>query len=217
FVRSGWSVKHVQRLILLSATYRQSARPNATAAAVDADNRLLWRFPSRRLEAETVRDAMLSVGGRLNPRMGGPSFRPFTVTVFNSTFYTLTDEATPETRRRTVYRMCVNSAKDPLLETLDCPDPSVKAPRRAVTTTPLQALGLMNSAFVRRQAKGFAERVEREAGDDAAARVVLAYKLALGRPPTDAEKERAVGHVREYGVESLCWVLLNASEFLYIR
>ncbi len=216
-VRSGWSVKHVQRLIMLSATYRQAARPNAAAAAVDADNRLLWRYPSRRLEAEAVRDAMLSLSGRLNTRMGGPSFRPFTVTVFNSTFYTLTDETTPETRRRTVYRMGVNSAKDPLLETLDCPDPSVKAPRRAVTTTPLQALGLMNSAFVRRQAKGFAERVAREAGDDPTARVVLAYRLVFGRAPTDAEKERAVGHVRENGIESLCWVLLNASEFLYLR
>jgi hypothetical protein len=216
-VRSGWSVKHVQRLILLSATYRQSARPNAAAAAVDADNRLLWRYPSRRLEAEAVRDAMLTLGGNLNPRMNGPSFRPFKVTVFNSTFYTLTDEATPEAQRRTVYRMNVNSAKDPLLETFDCPDPSVKAPRRAVTTTPLQALGLMNGSFVRRQAKGFAERVAREAGNDPAARVMLAYRLALGRPPTDAEKERAVGHVREHGAESLCWVLLNASEFLYVR
>src|SRR5262249_30438217 len=155
--------KHVQRLILLSATYQQSARPNAAAAAVDADNRLLWRYPSRRLEAEAVRDAMLALGGGLNPRMGGPSLRPVKAAVFNSTFYTLTDEATPETQRRTVYRMNVNSAKDPLLETLDCPDPSVKAPRRATTTTPLQALGLMNGAFVRRQAKGFAERVAREA------------------------------------------------------
>jgi hypothetical protein len=75
----------------------------------------------------------------------------------------------------------------------------------------------MNSAFVQRQAKGFAERVVREAGDDPAARVVLAYRLAFGRMPTATEKERAVGHIREQGVESLCWVLLNASEFLYIR
>jgi hypothetical protein len=217
FVRSGWSVKHVQRLILLSATYRQSARPNPAAAAVDADNRLLWRYPARRLEAEAVRDAMLSVAGQLNPRMGGPSYRPFTMKVFNSTFYDLLEEATPEMQRRTAYRMSVNSAKNPLLDALDCPDPSVKAPRRAVTTTPLQALGLMNGSFVQRQARHFGERVAKEAGDDPAARVALAYRLAFGREPSATEKARAVGHVRENGIESLCWVLLNASEFLYIR
>jgi hypothetical protein len=216
-VRSGWSVKHLHRLIMRSATYRQSGRPNPEAAAVDADDRLLWRFAPRRLEAEAVRDALLSVGGQLNPRMGGPSYRPFTVTVFNSTFYDLLDEATPETQRRTVYRMNVNSAKSPLLEGLDCPDPSVKAPRRAVTTTPLQALGLMNNAFVLRQARHFAARVAREAGDDPAARVVLAYRLAFGRPPSAAEKERAVAHVRDHGLDGLCWVLVNASEFLYLR
>jgi hypothetical protein len=215
FVRSGWSVKHLHRLIMQSATYRQSARPNAEAAAVDADNRLLWRYPARRLEAEAVRDAMLSVGGNLDPRMGGPSYRPFTIRVFNSTFYDLLDEASPAMQRRTVYRMSVNSAKNALLDSLDCPDPSVKAPRRAVTTTPLQALGLMNNSFVLRQSKQFADRVSKEAGSDPAARVTLAHRLVFGREPSAAERERAVGHVREHGIESLCWVLLNASEFLY--
>jgi hypothetical protein len=217
FVRRDWSVKHMHRLIMVSATYRQSARPAPEAAAVDADGRLLWRYPPRRLEAEAVRDAMLAVSGQLNPRMGGPSYRPFTIKVFNSTFYDPLDETTPEMQRRTVYRMSVNSAKNPLLDSLDCPDPSVKAPRRAVTTTPLQALGLMNNSFVLRQARHFAERVAREAGGDPAARVALAYRLAFGRVPTATEKERAVAHVREHGIESLCWVLLNASEFLYIR
>jgi hypothetical protein len=217
FVHSGWSVKQMHRLIMLSATYRQSARPNPEAATIDADDRLLWHYPARRLEAEAVRDAMLAVSGQLNPRMGGPSYRPFKIKVFNSTFYDLLDEATPDMQRRTVYRMSVNSAKNPLLDSLDCPDPSVKAPRRAVTTTPLQALGLMNNSFVLRQAKHFANRVAREAGDDPVARVALAYRLAFGREPTAAERERAVGHVREHGIETLCWVLLNASEFLYVR
>jgi hypothetical protein len=216
-VRSGWSLKHLHRLILLSATYRQSSRPDPQSAAADADDRLLGRFAPRRLEAEAVRDAMLAVSGRLNPRMGGPSYRPFKVTVFNSTFYSLLDETTPEMQRRTAYRMNVNSAKSPLLDALDCPDPSVKAPRRAATTTPLQALELMNNAFVLRQARHFAGRVAREASDDPAAQVALAYRFAFGRPPTAAEKERAVAHVREHGAESLCWVLLNASEFLYLR
>jgi hypothetical protein len=200
---------------MLSATYRQSSL--AKPQAGDADNRLLGRFPARRLEAETVRDAMLCVSGRLNPRMGGPSYRPFTVTVFNSTFYDLLDEATPRMEQRTVYRMNVNSARNPLLDALDCPDPSVKAPRRALTTTPLQALELMNNPFVLRQARHFAGRVAREAGAGPAAQVALAYRLAFGRAPTAAEQERAAAHVRGHGLDSLCWVLFNASEFLYLR
>jgi hypothetical protein len=211
------SIKKLHRLIVLSSTYRQSARYNETAAAVDADNRLLWRFAPRRLEGEAVRDAMLAVSGQINDQVGGPSFRPFTVKLFNSNFYDLTDPVGPEFNRRTVYRMNVNSAKSPLLDALDCPDPSVKAPRRSVTTTPLQALGLMNNSFVQRQARHFAGRVEKEAGGDLVAQVGHAYRLALGRPPSEAETRRAAALAGEHGLESLCWVLLNASEFLYLK
>jgi hypothetical protein len=202
---------------MLSNTYRQSARFNPKAAAVDADNRLLWRFAPRRLEGEAVRDAMLCVSGQLNPALGGPGFRPFDVTVFNSSFYTLADKIGPDHNRRTIYRINVNSAKDPLLDSLDCPDPSVKTPRRSVTTTPLQALGLMNNSFVLRQAHHFAERVRREAGEDLSVQVNLVYRLALGRGPTQAETTRAVPLAREFGLQHVCWVLLNASEFLYLR
>ena len=160
FLAHGTSLKALHRRIMLSNTYRQSSRYDARAAAVDADDRLLWRYPARRLEAEAIRDAMLAASGLLNPQMAGPSFRPFTLTVFNSNFYDLADFAGPVYDRRTVYRININSAKDPLLETLDCPDPSVKAPRRAVTTTPLQALGLMNDPFVLRQARCLADRVQ---------------------------------------------------------
>jgi hypothetical protein len=217
FVRNGWSVKHLHRLMVLSTAYRQGSRFDEKASAVDAENRLLWRFAPRRLEGEAVRDAMLSVSGQLNQQMTGPSFRPFTATVFNSTFYTLTDPETPEFNRRTVYRMNVNSAKSPLLDGLDCPDPSVKMPRRAVTTTPLQALGLMNNSFVHRQAKRFAERVRKDAGDDPTTQVRRAYLLALAREPGDVETQRALTLVKEQGLESLCWVLFNASELLYLR
>ena len=138
-----------------------------------------------------MRDAMLAVSGKLNPQVGGPSFRPFTVTVFNSSFYTLTDPPEPDYNRRTLYRINVNSAKSPLLEAFDCPDPSTKTPRRAVTTTPLQALTLMNNSFVLRQAQAFGERVQKEAGDDPEAQVRRAYLLAFGRPPTKEETDRA--------------------------
>src|SRR5262249_25124017 len=90
FLAHGWSVKHLHRLILLSNTYQQSSRFDERAAAQDADNRGLWRFSPRRLEGEAVRDAMLSISGQLYRQLGGPSFRPFTIAVFNSHFYTLT-------------------------------------------------------------------------------------------------------------------------------
>jgi hypothetical protein len=212
FVRSGWSVKHLHRLIVTSAAYRQSSRFDAKAASIDADNRWLWRFPPRRLEGEAVRDAMLAVSGELNLTMGGPSFRPFKVRVFNSNFYDLLDPEGPEFQRRTVYRMNVGSAKNPLLEAFDCPDPSVKTPQRGSTTTPLQALGLMNGTFVLRQARHLAQRV---AGD--ADPVESLYRLTFGRLPSASEKTVAANLVREHGMDSLCWVLLNASEFLYMR
>src|SRR5262249_34603142 len=155
--------------------------------------------------------------GQINFDMGGPGFRPFTVYVNNSHFYTLTDPVGPEFNRRTVYRISVNSAKDPLLETLDCPDPSTKTPRRSVTTTPLQALGMMNTSFVQRQARCMAERPRREAGAAPSAQVRLAYRLAFGRLPSKSESARALAFAREHGMENLCWILFNTSEFVYVR
>ena len=217
FIESGWSVKALHRLIVNSATYRQSSAFSAKAATVDAGNQLLWRFTPRRLEAEAVRDAMLAVSGQLNPAVGGPSFRPFTVTEFNAAFYHLVDRDEPAFNRRTVYRANVNSGKDPMLEAFDCPDPSVKTPRRGTTTTPLQALELMNNSFVQRQAKYFAERVMKEAGGDPGAAVRGAYLLALGRPATAAEADRAIAAAKERGLQGVCWALLNSTEFVYAR
>jgi hypothetical protein len=216
-VARGWSVKAMHRMILTSAAYRQSSQFNADAAAKDADDRMLWRFAPRRIEAEAVRDSMLAMSGRLNQQMGGPGFRPFKVTEFNSTFYELIDQDRPEFNRRTIYRIGVNSAKDPLLESFDCPEPSVKTPRRSVTTTPLQALGLMNDAFVLRQAELMANRVHIEVGLDASASARRAYRLALGRLPSETELRRAIAFIGENGLASFCWALFNCSEFLYVK
>jgi hypothetical protein len=217
FRAGGWSVKRMHRLIMFSATYRQSSRFDARAAALDSDDRLLGRFPPRRLEAEAVRDAMLTVSGELNPHVGGPSFRPFTVTALLTNFYHPLDDGRPDFNRRTVYRMSVNTGRSPLLAALDCPAPSVTMPRRQPTTTPLQALALMNDSFVQRQARRFAERVKKRAGDDADAEVTLAYRLAFGRPPTSEERTATVRLVQQQGLEPACWVLLNATESLYVR
>ena len=217
FMASGWSVKALHRLIVNSATYKQSSQFNSIAAAMDADNQWLWRFAPRRLEAEAVRDAMLVASGQLNPAAGGPSFRPFTTTEFNATFYTPIDRAEPEFNRRTVYRINVNSGKDPLLDSFDCPDPSVKTPRRGVTTTPLQALELMNNAFVQRLSANLAKRALQAARNDVAGAVDQAYLLTLGRKPSPDEASRAIAAVQERGLKNVCWALLNSTEFIYVR
>jgi len=217
FIQGGWSVKSLHRWIVNSATYRQSSTFNDLAASIDSENRLLWRFAPRRLEAEAVRDAMLFASGQLNPVEGGPSFQPFTTTEFNATFYTPSDRSEPEFNRRTVYRMNVNSGKDPLLDSFDCPDPAVKTPRRGITTTPLQALELMNNSFVQRQSNHLAERAMQLSKNNSIAAIKLAYRLALGRLPNDEELDRASLATKERGLFSVCWALFNSTEFIYVR
>jgi hypothetical protein len=223
FIESGWSVKALHRLIVNSATYRQSSSTETAsdhyrrAVSVDAENQLLWRFPPHRLEAEAVRDAVLAVSGQLNPKAGGPSFRPFDTLKFPANAYLPVDKVGAEFNHRTVYRMNVNSGKEPLLDAFDCPDPSVKTPRRGVTSTPLQALALMNNSFVQRHAGLLAERALKESANDLPRAVHTAYRLALGRAPTDAEAERALAAARARSLTNVCWALLNSTEFIYVR
>ncbi len=217
FCKSGGRLKSLHRFILTSMTYRQSSAFRHEAAKIDVDNRMLWRFAPRRLEAEAIRDAMLAVSGKLNREVGGPSFRPFRIETFNSAFYIPYDEDRRDFNRRSVYRMNVTSSRDPVLDVLDCPDPSVKTPRRTTTTTPLQALTLMNNPFTNRMAKSFAERLKQDGGDNVVAQVRRAYWLALGRAPSVQEQSRAEAAVRSAGLESVCWALLNSSEFAYLK
>ena len=206
----------MHRLILTSQAYRQASAPNAAASKVDADNRLLWRFSPRRLEAEVIRDAMLAVAGNLNKSMGGPGFRPFTVSSYGSKFYTLIDRDTPEFNRRSIYRMTVHSARNPLLEALDCPDPSSKTPKRNVSTTPTQALEMMNDAFVLRQARVLAERVRTSVGADIRKQASLAISLTLCRSPSGSELTRAATFLKSNTLDMYCWALLNSGEFAYV-
>ena len=217
FLRKRSSLKQLHREIMLSNTYRQSSGFRAEAAQADAENRLLWRFSPRRLEAEVIRDSLLAVSGRLNREFGGPGFRPFEVKFFNSHFYNLVDSADPPMRKRTIYRIVVRSGHDPMLEAFDCPDASDKAPSRSNTTTPIQALALMNSPFVLRQADHLADRLRGARPGDNAGQIDLAYRLALGRPPNSEESGRAMDHAGDQGLESFCWALLNSSEFLYLN
>ena len=216
-VRGGWRLKGLHRRIVLSSAYRQASTHDPAAAEKDAEATYLWRYPPRRLEAEAVRDAMLAASGELNPALGGPSFRPFKTSSFNATFYHPLDRDDPEFNRRTVYRMNVNSGKEPLLEVFDCPSPAVKTPLRGETITPLQALSLMNNSFVQRQADRLAARSLAEGDGDLPSAVDRAYARALSRPPSDSERALAVAAARQEGLGCVCWALLNSSEFLYVR
>jgi hypothetical protein len=215
--RGGWRLKRLHRLILLSATYRQASRPVAVARKKDVENRLLWRQNLRRLEAEALRDAVLSVSGEMDRTLGGPGFRDWTVkSQGNNEIYTVSDAVGPEFNRRALYRMVVRAGTLPLLDVLDCPDPSVATARRTVTTTPLQALSLLNSPFMERSAGKWAERLEREAPDDRPGQVRRAYRLAFGREATADEVRLGERFAAKHGLAQLCLVLLNANEFLYV-
>jgi hypothetical protein len=218
-VERNWSLKELHRTIVTAATYRQSSRPNAAALRVDAGNRLLWRKSPLRLEAEMVRDATLSIAGRLHATLGGPSFQDFQLTRAPGTpamIYTPTDTDDADHSRRTLYRAWTRGARGGLLDALDCPDPSTTTPNRAVTTTPLQALALLNNALVLRQAAHFAERLQREAGADVGQQIARAYWLAYSRPPRDDERAAAERVVQEHGLAALTRAILNSNEFLYV-
>ena len=202
FVDSGWSVKHLHRTIVLSSTYRQAAKPapagtpeGAAARAEQADpsNRLLWKFPARRLEAEVVRDAALSVAGLLNPTIGGPSvFPPLPEGVPKPPGGWDVTESPAEHRRRSVYVFVRRNMPLPFLANFDFPDTHESCGKRYRTTTAPQALSLLNAHEPSEWARAFAGRVLESAGSDAAKQVEMANRLAYGRAPNPREKDVAL-------------------------
>jgi hypothetical protein len=211
-----WGLKHIHRLIVGSSTYRQSSRVIDQALRVDAGNRLLWRKSPRRLDAEALRDSMLCVAGVLNPVMGGPGYQDFRTFNFNSQFYEMLDPAGHAFHRRTLYRTWVRSGRSEFLDVFDCPDPSTTSPRRAVTTTPLQALALLNNSFTLRMAEETAQRLRQTAPGSPLGQVDALYQLAYGRLPLADEREWAVNFINQHGLPALCRAMFNSNEFLYI-
>ncbi|MDV6029397.1 MAG: DUF1553 domain-containing protein [Phycisphaera sp. RhM] len=215
-VDHDWSLKAMHRLIVTSDTYKQSSRHRGSGAKVDAENRLLWRQNRQRIEAEAIRDAVLFVSGKLNDRRGGPGFEDFQYQDAYAPIYTYTTADRPELWRRSIYRFIVRTTPDRFLTTLDCPDPANLTPKRITTTTPLQSLALFNNDFMLRQARYFAQRIRREAGDDPAAQVQHAFALALGRQPSSQEIQLATEFVKRQGLFALCRSLFNLNEFVYV-
>ena len=212
----NWKMKPLHREIMLSAAYRQAGAPVEANLAIDADSQYLWRFPPQRLEAEEIRDAVLAVSGALDRKMGGPSFRLYRYAVDNVANYAPLDVYPPESFRRSVYHENPRSLRVEVLGAFDCPDPSLPEPRRGVTTSPLQALDLLNGPFMTGQAHLLAERLKREFGGSAKLEAAGAFRLALAREASDKELAAAVELIGRHGLELFCLTLFNSNEFIYV-
>jgi len=201
FVREGWSIKKLHREIMLTAAYALSEEPSERNYAVDAENRLLWRYNRRRLDAESLRDSLLYVSGKLDLKMGGPAAR-----------------LDKDNNRRTIYAYISRRQLDPMLALFDFPNPNNTSEQRLQTTVPLQKLFFMNSPFVIEQATALTARVAAVASSDDQ-RITATYRLVLQRDPTP--EERKLGH-EFIGKNAGAWpeytqVLLSSNEFTYLN
>jgi mono/diheme cytochrome c family protein len=211
------SLKKLHRLIVTSAAYRQTSRERADGAKIDADNRYLWRMNRTRLDAESLRDTMLLVSGKLDDRMGGPAARLFFFKDDHSPVYDYArfDVDSPDGYRRSIYRFIVRSVPDPFMERLDCPDPSLLTAKRSTTLTAIQALALLNNPFVVRMAEHLAARVS-ASGSDLRRQITEAYQLALNRDPSPAELTAMSAYAGRHGMANVCRLLFNSNEFVFV-
>ncbi len=213
------SLKHLHRLIVTSATYRQSSAHDARWAAIDGDNRFLWRMNRMRLDAESIRDTVVSMTGMLDRTMGGPSVKQFIQTpgihVTPNVDYANFDPDRPENFRRSVYRFIFRTLPDPLMDSLDCADSSQLTPVRNASLTALQALSMLNNKFTVRQSEHLATRASSVSGD-MNQQVEAAFRVALLRSPTDRERAVLTEYAHQHGLANACRVLLNSNEFLFV-
>jgi len=231
FVSNGYSVKHIHRLILLSNAYRQSSviSEQSTALEKDPDNKLLWRFNRRRLDAEELRDTMLAVAGNLNSDAGGPSvIVPIEKELVSALYKPSQWQVTPDAaqhNRRSVYLIAKRNLRLPLLEVFDAPDTLVSCPRRESSTHAPQALELLNGSFSNREAKVLAARLVAESSSAYRGQIDLAYRLAAGRAPTRRELQLGLEFLRKESKrsgeqrarEEFSLAVFNLNAFLYVN
>ena len=222
-VQNGWRLKSLHRLLVLSSAYRQSSRsPAAEAGArIDPENRLLWRFSQRRLSAEEIRDAMLAISGKLNPRIGGPSVMvPVDPELVHLLYKPAQWEVAPDTdehHRRSIYLLAKRNLRLPFMETFDQPALLTSCGRRETSTHAPQALEMLNGRLSNELAEAFAQRLEKETGGDRARIVDRAYWLAVGRPPTSKERSLAVAYLKEQPLKEFALALFSLNAFLYVQ
>ncbi|MBL9175075.1 MAG: DUF1553 domain-containing protein [Verrucomicrobiales bacterium] len=218
FRDGGQSLKALHRLLVTSATYRQRSEDRPEAAQIDSGNRLWWRMNRRKLEAEAVRDALLMTAERLDLRMGGPSFRDFVVEKPEHSphyEYGLHNPSDPASQRRSIYRWIVRSQPQPFLTTLDCADPSMQVARRNESTSPLQALAVLNNGLVLSMSREAGAAVAGEGGD-LSAQVRRAHQRILGRDPASSEQAALLEYASRFGMTNCCRVLFNLNEFSFV-
>jgi hypothetical protein len=207
-------------LIVTSAVYRQSSKHNLALAAIDADNRWLWRMNRRRLEAESIRDSVLFIAGTLDPAMGGPSARQFEqspgVHVTPNVDYLNFDVDDPANRLRSVYRFVFRTLPDPFMEALDCPDASQLTPERNTSLTALQSLAMLNDKTIVRHSQHMAERIQRD-HPELSEQVQDAYWKIFGRAPTPQETVLVGEYAARHGLANACRFLFNSNEFLFVE
>lgn len=213
---SVWSLKHIHRLICLSATYCQSSSPREDGLAADAASRLLWRYPPRRLEAESIRDTILAVSGQLDLRAGGPGFDLFEPNTNYVKVYNSKRDFTRDDFRRMIYQNKPRMQLEDTFGTFDCPDAGQVTPKRSSSTTALQALSLLNSPFLLQQSQAFADRIG-QSGGSVETQVTRAFEIAYQRTPTPEELEAATQFVEQHGLPMLCRAIYNTHEFVTVR
>ncbi len=236
FIRSGWSVKHLHRLIMHSAAYQLASTFDEKKSAIDPENRLLWRRRPVRLESEPLRDSLLAVAGTLNPAVFGPSFKPpIAAEALQArnvkTPYPQDAKDTPETRRRTIYMFHKRVVQYPLMQAFDAPDAQQSCARRMNTTVAPQALALLNDPFVRQRAEELARRIQTDAGENADAQIRRAFQLCLNRDPapdelasarefiaaqSTARAPRDTANSQRLALTDFCQSLFGLNEFIYI-
>ncbi|WP_145170795.1 PSD1 and planctomycete cytochrome C domain-containing protein [Rubripirellula lacrimiformis] len=210
-----WSVKHLVRMIVLSKAFRQSSQPDSVGLSKDASATLLWRFPPRRVEAEVIRDSVLLASGRLDESIGGPSYRIHNVKKRYAQWQVV-DNYGEDTWRRMLYQERMRRVDDRIFTAFDFPDCGQIRAKRPVSTTPLQALNLMNSDFVVSQSGWLARRAKDDAGDQTAAQVDRCFELLFCRQPDDEEREAAIALAENESLELLCRTLINTNEFAFL-
>ena len=215
--QNNGSLKALIREIVLSKTYRQQSifSDQNPGVGKDTANRLLWRQNPRRMDAETIRDSVLLVSGKLNDQRGGPGFEDFAYKQAYAPEYNYITADSPKLWRRSIYRFVVRTTPNRFMTTLDCPDPANFTPKRLNTTTPLQSLALYNNDFMLRQAGYLAERIEKAAGPNLKKQINQAFRIVFNRPPNEEEMEISESVLEEENLFVLCRSLINSNEFFY--